>query len=241
MTTPVVGQTIIVKIASSPLREVPAIVSVVTDTNTVNAVGQIDVNDDWPDNGPGATHPTYPFFSITRGSGVLQWRDAAVPTQVQAAIDTAASGFATEAYADAAAAGATAGLASETYVNNAQAVCQALPGTGATISLALNTARRPSTTRPTLVTVTGDWSWNLTAIGTQAGTLTLRSDSSSSPTTARARATFSRGIGVGVTISDSGTLPFQVSYEVPIGHYYTLATSGTGTFGSSPLVTEQTL
>lgn len=221
-TAPKVGQTVIVKLTSSPLREVPAIVTLVTDANTVNAVGQIDVNDDWPDNGPGATHPTYPFFGATRGTGIGQWHDADVPVTTQDAIDAA-------------------GYATESYVNNAQAVCQAIPATGATISLALNTPRRPSTTRPTRVSVSGDWSWTLTAIGTQAGTMTLASDSSSTPTTARARATCSRGIGVGVTVSDSGTMPLSLSYEVPAGHYYTLATTGTGTFGASPLVTEQTL
>lgn len=239
MTAPVLGQTVIVKIASSPVRVVPAIVSLVTDEDTVNAVGQIDIDDDWPANGPGDTHPGFAFFGITRGSGLNQWQDAPVPVTTEDAIAAALDGYATEAFVESEVAGA--GYASESYVNNAQAACQALPGAGSTVSLALNTPRQPSTTRPVRVSVSGDWSWNLTAIGTQSGTLTLASDSASSPSTARARATCSRSVGVGVVVSDAGTMPIFVSYEVPIGHYYTIATTGTGTFGASPLVTEQVL
>lgn len=224
MTAPVQGQTVIVKIASSPVRTVPALVTLVTDADTVTAVGQIDINDDWPSDGPGETHPCYPFFSITRGSGLNQWQEAAVPVPTNVAIATAVSGLATEAYAD-----------------NAQAQCQALPAAGSTVSLALNTPRRPSVTRPVKVTVSGDWAWVLNAVGSQSGVCTMQSDASATPSTARARATCARGIGAGITVNDTGTTPWHMTYEVPTGHYYTLATSGTGTFGAAPLVTEQVL
>lgn len=120
----------------------------------------------------------------------------------------------------------------------------AVPAAGSTISLALNTGRNPSSarsdSRPTRVTVSGGWSWNLTALGTQAGTLSLKSDSGGTPTTAVVTLPFSRGLTVGLTVGDAGTVPYCTNYDVPSGHSYLIATSGTGTFGS-PLVVEQVM
>jgi hypothetical protein len=219
MTAPVLGQTVIVKIASSPLREVPAIVSLVTDEDTINAVGQIDINDDWPSNGPGATHPGYPFFGITRGSGLNQWRDADVPVTTMEAIDDA-------------------GYASEIYVDNAQAVCQALPSAGSSqVSLGLNAARRPSTTRPVRVSATGQISLTSTLLGAKVAAVSLLSDASNPPTTNRGIQQFNLS-GVAATVSP----PWSLSYEVPVGHYYMLATSGADAAGVSlATLQEQTL
>ncbi len=88
--------------------------------------------------------------------------------------------------------------------------------------------------------MSGSWSWSLSALGTVAGSCTLQSDASATPTTARAVASCSRGLTVGVVVGETGTMPWFLEYEVPAGHYYTLATSGTG-IGASPLVTEQVL
>ncbi len=234
MTAPVLGQTVIVKIASSPLREVPAIVTLVTDANTVTAVGSIDINDDWPDDGPGATHPNFPFFGITRGSGVNQWRDADVPVTTQEAIDGA--GFATEAFVGTAV--SEAGYASETYVDNAQAVCQGLPAAGSSqVSLGLNAARRPSTTRPTRVQATGQITLTSTLLGAKVAAVSLLSDASNPPTTSRGIQQFNLS-GVAATVAP----PWSLSYEVPTGHYYLLATSGADAAGVSlATITEQTI
>lgn len=118
--------------------------------------------------------------------------------------------------------------------------CCTLPGAGSTVSLATNTPRQPSATRPVRVTASGSWSWSLSAIGTVAGTLAIHSDSSSSPTTPRAHAPCSRSVTVGVVVGDAGSLPWCLEYVVPAGHYYQLATSGSGTWGDL-LVTEQVL
>lgn len=236
MTAPVLGQTVIVKIASSPLREVPAIVTLVTDANTVDCVGQIDVNDDWPDNGPGATHPTYPFFGCTRGSGVNQWRDAAVPVTTTEAIADTLDGLATEAFVDTAI--SEAGYASEVYVDNAQAVCQALPAAGSSqVALGLNAARRPSTTRPTRVHATGQITLSSTLLGAKAAAVTLLSDSANPPTTSRGTQPFNLS-GVVATVAP----PWSLGYEVPANHYYMLATSGADAAGVSlSTITEQVL
>jgi hypothetical protein len=78
------------------------------------------------------------------------------------------------------------------------------------------------------VVVSGSWSWNLTALGTATATATLKSDAASTPTTARQAAPFSRGITAGVTVGDTGTMPFSMTYVVPAGHFYAIATTGAG-------------
>lgn len=155
---------------------------------------------DWPDNSPAGV-PSEVYNDVAKGTGVGEWQeDTGVDPAVQGAIDFAA------------------------------ADCLLVPAAGSSVSLALNTPRRPSTTRPVKVTVYGTWSWTLSAIGSQSGTATLQSDSSSTPTTTRGVAPCARGISVGVTVGDTGTMPWTMSYTVPVGHYYQIATSGTGTF-----------
>lgn len=105
-----------------------------------------------------------------------------------------------------------------------------VPGTSSTVSLAASTPRQPSTTRPVMVMLTGSWSWNLTAIGTQTGSLTFKSDSSATPTNAIYAPAWSRGIGVGITINDTGTEAVCLSYVVPPSDYYQVAVTGGATF-----------
>lgn len=189
---------------------------------------------DWEDGVPAAYYARQ-FFSVSKGTGIGEWQPVAVTDAIAAAITSAVSGglagYASESYVDA----AIAALPSD----DDSGLC-AVPGAGSTVSLALNTARTPNASRPTLVTVSGSWSWSLSATGTVAGTLSVKSDSSSTPTTAVATLPFSRSVTVGITVGDAGSIPYSVSYHVPAGHSYVLATSGAGTFGT-PLVVEQTL
>lgn len=103
-------------------------------------------------------------------------------------------------------------------------------GAGSSPSLALNTARKPSATRATRVTVTGTWTWALTALGTVAGTVRLDSDASSPPTTKRGDQPMSRSLTLGVAIGLGGIEPWTLTYDVPADHYYALNTSGAGAF-----------
>lgn len=156
--------------------------------------------DDWDAGTPGGV-PVVLFGGVQQGTGVGQWQEETeVDPAVLDAIDAAVTDY-----------------------------C-AVPAASSAPSLALDTARQPNTSRPVLVIASGTWSWSLSVIGTVAGIVTLTSDASSSPTTPRPAASFSRTVGVGITISDSGTLPWCLAYIVPPGHYYQLATSGSGTF-----------
>ena len=105
-----------------------------------------------------------------------------------------------------------------------------IPGASGTQSLASGTPRQPSTTRPVLVMVSGSWSWNLSAIGTQTGSLTLKSDSGSTPTTVIRSTSWSRGISVGITVGDTGTVPVEMDLVVPPTHYYSVTAAGGATF-----------
>lgn len=131
----------------------------------------------------------------------------------------------------------TGALTGSTYTPRSVPYANA-PAAGSDPGLGANVARQPSATRPTLVAVTGSWSWSLSATGTVTASLAIKSDSSSTPTTTRQTATLSRAVTVGVTVGDAGTMPFSAVYVVPAGHYYTVATTGSGvTFA----VQEQTL
>ncbi len=93
---------------------------------------------------------------------------------------------------------------------------------GNAVSLALNTARQPSTTRSTRVVVSGTWTANVTA----SGVVALKADSTSSPATVvdDAQPAVTLAVGVGIT------LPWKLVYDLPAGHSYQVATSGGGTF-----------
>lgn len=117
-----------------------------------------------------------------------------------------------------------------TLIDDMIAGCLLIPGSSSSIPLAANTPRQPNTTRPVIVTIVGSWSWNLVAIGTQTGSLTLISDSSSTPTTAIYSPSWSRGIGVGLTVNDTGTMPIFLSYIVPPEDFYKVTVTGGATF-----------
>lgn len=221
MTAPVLNQSILFKISSSPARTVPAVVSLVIDADTVDLVAFADINDtaQWPLGTaigvPTYNHASWLFTGVARGTGVGEWQDAAIPPPISDAIASAVTT-------------GTTGLASTTYADTGDAGRCAMPGAGSDPGLAANTARRPSTTRPTLVTVSGSWAWSLNAIGSTSSTVVLKSDSSGTPTTARHTAAFARGISVGITVGDTGTVPFSCTYPVPAGHFYQVAVTGAG-------------
>lgn len=204
MTAPIIGQTVILKIASSPLRIVPAKVTNVIDEDTINCVGFADINDDWPGDGPATSNPGRPFFGVTRGTGVNQWQESDIPTdaEVASAITSATSGYATEV-----------------YVDNAQDNCMALPA-GSAAGLTLGAAGvQLSTTRPCWLTVRGTASQALTLVGGQGYTVQLLCDSATTPTTVVDDETgsFTGTVVVGVAITDLDG--WHLAAYVPAGHY----------------------
>jgi hypothetical protein len=106
----------------------------------------------------------------------------------------------------------------------------AVPGASAAQSLSSGTPRQPSASRPVLVMVSGSWSWNLSALGTQTGSLTIKSDASATPTTVIRAPAWSRGISAGISIGDTGTLPVEFDLIVPPAHYYSVTAAGGATF-----------
>jgi len=113
----------------------------------------------------------------------------------------------------------------------------AVPGASSSVSLAIGTARNPSSvrsdSRPTRVTVSGTWSWTLNAIGSLSGTINALCDSNSNPTTVVGSTTSARALTAGVTLGETGSMPFTLTFDVPAGSSYKLSTSGTGTFAVS--------
>lgn len=222
-----VGQRIVYRLAPSDYRS--ARITKIVSGTTVNLVA-FTTGDEWYSGVPGDI-PAYYISEVAQGTAVGTWQEATgVDPAVSSEID---SDVATEASArDVAIAAAISDEADARDAAIASAVTErcAVPGAGASVSLALNTPRQPSTTRPVLVTVYGSWSWVLSAIGSQSGAATLKSDISSTPTTPKGIATCARGISVGITVGDTGTMPWSMSYEVPPGDYYQIATTGTGTF-----------
>lgn len=112
----------------------------------------------------------------------------------------------------------------------------AVPGAGSSqVSLGLNAARRPSTTRPVQVNATGQISLSSTLLGAKAAAVTLLSDASNPPTTSRGTQPFNLS-GVVATVAP----PWSLTYDVPAGHYYMLSTSGADAGGVSlSTITEQ--
>ncbi len=103
-----------------------------------------------------------------------------------------------------------------------------VPAAGSPVTLALSTPRRPSTARPTRVTVYGQISLTSTLLGPQTATATLKSDSSATPSTAVGVATAALS-GVVATSAP----PYTLTYDVPTGHYYQVVASGGGSAGVS--------
>lgn len=212
MTAPVLGQIVLLKTQSSPARVSPAVVSLVIDSDTANLDALIDINEDWPGTSTPYTYTCKQFLSAARGTGVGEWQEADVPPPIAAAIASGISGLATTSALTAAIAG-----------------CSATPGAGTHPSLTLGTARQPSTTRPTRVTISGTWTASLSATGSAAGVIELRSDSASTPTTVQddAQPGFSATLLIGISVTQ--VVPWKLTYDVPAGHYYTPAVaSGSG-------------
>lgn len=203
---PTLGQQAVYRLATS--RYMQAIVTGVVSGSTVELVVYSD-GYSWGDGDPGSV-ATKVYDSVDLGTGVGQWQAGAL-------------------VADAVVAG-TAGLAASTYVDAQDSTRCAVPAASAAHSLASGTPRQPSATRPVMLLVTGSWSWNLTALGTQTGSLTLQSDASATPTTTIYAPAWSRAVGVGISVNDTGTMPVCMSYVVPPGHYYSVTAAGGATF-----------
>lgn len=220
---PTIGQ--IVLLRTSETRAAPALVSKVLGPELVNLVALIDAPEDWPVTGVPSTHPTWLYTSVAAGPGVGQWQPAELPASVQGAIDAAVAagllgaGFATMAELEA----ATSGLASAAALAEAIATRQAAAGPGTESPIGVNVTRIPNATRPTRVTATGTIKVASTLLLPQAAAVELRSDAQAEPGTVRGvqRAALS---GVIATM----TVPWCLTYDVPAGHSYRLATSGTG-------------
>lgn len=240
-----IGQRVTYRTSST--RTVPALITHIVIGDQVNLVGLVDSDTAWPSGPDAVIHPANLFLGVDKGTGVGQWQECDVEPGTTSAIAAATSGYATESYADSAAASAVSGLASTSYVDGAISTATsglattsamnsgdagrcAVPSASSTASLASGTPRQPSTTRPVLVMISGSWNWNLTAIGTQTGSLTVKSDSAPTPTTVIRAPAWSRGVGVGVTISDTGTLPIEFDLLVRPGDYYSVTAAGGATF-----------
>lgn len=143
-------------------------------------------------------------------------------------VDTATADYATESYVDTAIAAIDySDLATTAEVATAIAAISyagfvVTPSAGSSVSLALNTARRPSTTRPTRVSVYANVALASAILALQTATLEMRADTGSTPTTVVAGPlTASSGVGnVGTQV-----VPITLTYDLPANHYYTIVQS----------------
>lgn len=212
------GQPVTVQITSG--RYSIGAVSKIISGDTVNIVAFTDGVDPWPtiDTFNGLVAGS--VLGATKGSGVGQWQEVTVPDTVAAAISAAVAsitGFATESYVDT----AIDAIPADDYSG-----LLACPAAGSAVSSpALNTPRRPSTTRPTRVNVYTQVALTSTLLTAQSATLEMRADSGSTPTTV---------VGGPLTASLGGlaattTVPMTFTYDVPVGHYYSVVqTAGAG-------------
>lgn len=207
-----VGQQAVYRLGAS--RYMQAIVTKIVSGDTVELVAFQD-GAAWGD-GDGTNIAAKLYDSVALGTGVGEWQPG---TLVSAAITAATTDLATYSYVD-----------SETA-----SLCE-VPGAGSSqVSLGLNAARRPSTTRPVQVNATGQISLTSTLLGAKAAAVSLLSDASNPPTTSRGTQPFNLS-GVVATVAP----PWSLTYDVPPGHYYMLATSGTDAGGVSlSTITEQ--
>lgn len=205
------------RLASS--RYIQAIVTKVVSGDTVELVAYSD-GSAWGDGDP-ASLGAKVYDSVAMGSGVGEWLPGTI---VSAAVAAGTSGLASTSYVDT----ATAGLATEAYVDSASSGYVVVPAVGTTTTLALGTARRPSTTRPTRVNAYGQIALSSTLLGAKSATVTLLSDSANPPTTSRGAQQFDLS-GVVANVSP----PWRLSYDVPTGHYYMLVASGPDAAGVS--------
>lgn len=209
--------------------------------DTVNIVAFTDAVDPWPTidipNGLIAGS----MNSVAKGTGVGQWQELEVPEAVGAAITAAIAGltgYATEDYVST----AVSGLATEIYVEAAvtdaiaaipadddSGLC-AVPGAGSAVgSPAMNSPRRPSTTRPAMVKISGIAAMTSTLLGAQSATVTIYADSSSSPTTVVDVIGPMTLSGVAATVTHA----WSACYPLPAGHYYSAVATGNAAAGAS--------
>ena len=213
---PTTGQQIVYRLSST--RYLTGLVGSVVSGSTIHAIVFGD-GAAWGDGEP-ATLAARCYTSVAEGTAVGEWQSSTViPTLITEVATPIAAAEAAEAV-------------SEIPADDDSGLT-VVAAAGSSVSLALNTARQPSSTRPTRVTVTGTWTWALTAIGSVAGTVTLQSDSSNPPTTARVSAAPSKSLTLGVAVNLGGVETWTLTYDVPAGHYYRIATSGAGTFAIS--------
>ena len=191
------GQPAVYRLGSS--RYVQAVVTKVVSGDTVELVAFSD-GSAWGDGDP-ASLGAKVYDSIALGTGVGEWQPG---TLVDAAI-----------------AAATTNLATYSYVDSGVAGRCAVPGAGSAVgSPAFATPRRPSTTRPTRVTVYGSFAMASTLLGPQSGTATLLADSSATPSTQ---------VGVAPAalsgVAANATVPWTMTYDVPANHWYQVTVS----------------
>lgn len=142
---------------------------------------------------------------------------------VTSAISTAVSSLATTSAMTAAISAAIAAIPADD-----DSGLTVVPAAGASTSLALATPRRPSTTRPTRVTVYGSIALPTALLAAQGATVEMRADSAATPTTVvGGPLTAASGVGNVGTLN----LPWMMTYDLPANHYYSIvqsATTGTG-------------
>lgn len=251
--TTVIGQPLKIQITSG--RYSIGFVTKIISGDTVNLVTFTDAVQPWPTiDTPNGLVDAY-YNSVAKGTGVGQWQDlplsetlsSAIAAQVADAIeDLASQEDLTDALATVASnlssalstvasnlSSAVSSLESEiaSSISTAIAGIPADDDSGLMVvasagsshaGLGLNAARQPSTTRPTRVTASGGISMTSTLLGAQSASVTLLSDASNPPTTIRAVAPAALS-GVAATVQT----PWQLTYDVPAGHYYKLSTSTT--------------
>lgn len=173
---PAVGDLVKLRIANSQF--VLAVVGRVVSGTTVDLVAFTD-GTTWQDTGTPSNFATLPYYSVTPGTSVGQYQTTTIIADI-----IAAAGYATQSYADSAAAAATAGLATETYVDAAGAGYLALPPAPSSGGMTLGgSGVQLSATRPVLLTVRGTATMVSTLGAGQAFTVELRCDANATPTT----------------------------------------------------------
>lgn len=229
------GQRVEVQITSG--RWSTAIVTNVDDpeNDIVSVVVYTDGVSPWPT--PETPNGTIDgsISGVEKGSGVGEWRELPLPSAEEAAIATIAAssvslvGYATQTYCDDGIAASALGLADD--IDTARDSRVAAPAScGYSVSLALGTARNPSSvrsdTRPTHVTAIVSWAAALTG----SASAQIVCDSNSSPTTVVLTVPFSATLALGV----QAAVPVVIPFEVPAGWSYKIQ-AGAGSSGTLTL------
>lgn len=217
------GQRVEVQITSG--RWSLAQISKIESGDTVTLVALTDGVNPWPTSDTPNGLVAGSISGVTKGTGVGQWRELALPGYEQDAVASIATGSVS-----------LTGYATEEYVDagdqSTAAARVATPAScGSTISLAINTARNPSSarsdSRPTRVSAVVTW----TAVITGTAAAEVVCDSSSSPTTVVMSVPFAATLALGVGV----TTPVVIDFEVPDGWSYKVR-AGTGSSGTVALV-----